>query len=405
MKLSDHLKMATSALLSHKLRSGLTMLGIIIGNASVIGMVAVGEGARKATAEQFEALGPNVLFVSLSSTRVRRTLSSDAKPLLLEDAEAIKQLIPNLTNISPEIQINQLITYQDQILSNSIIGTTPDYLPVRNYEIEKGRFINNIDVQRNQRVVVLGAEIVEKLFNNQDPIGQQIRIKNITFEVIGTLAKKGALFDSNQDNRVIVPITTAQHQLRGWNSPYGIVLNTIALLAKDQESVDAVQFQVKNLMLLRHGTSRENDIKIFSQNSLLNMAEETNAGLKQMLGAIAFISLLVGGIGVMNIMLVSVKERTGEIGLRKALGATPKDILGQFVLEAILLATFGSLVGIGVGLGGVFIAHLFFSIAASVSVPSIIIAVSVSGSVGLFFGVFPAQQAAKLDPIIALKSY
>lgn len=405
MKLSDHLKMATSALLSHKLRSGLTMLGIIIGNASVIGMVAVGEGARKATAEQFEALGPNVLFVSLSSTRVRRTLSSDAKPLLLEDAEAIGQLIPNITNISPEIHINQLITYQDKILSNSITGTTPDYLPVRNFEIEKGRFINNIDVQRNQRVVVLGSEIVEKLFNNQDPIGQQIRIKNTTFEVIGTLAKKGALFDSNQDNKVIVPITTAQNQLRGWNSPYGVVLNTIALLAKDQDSVDAVQFQVKNLMLLRHGTSRENDVKIFSQNSLLNMADETNAGLQQMLGAIALISLLVGGIGVMNIMLVSVKERTGEIGLRKALGATPKDILGQFVLEAILLATFGSLIGVGVGLSGVFIAHVFFSLAASISIPSIIIAVSVSGSVGLFFGVFPAQQAAKLDPIIALKGY
>ncbi|WP_107670079.1 ABC transporter permease [Cyanothece sp. BG0011] len=405
MKLSDHLKMATSALLSHKLRSGLTMLGIIIGNASVIGMVAVGEGARKATAEQFEALGPNVLFVSLSSTRVRRTLSSDAKPLLLEDAEAIGQLIPNITNISPEIHINQLITYQDKILSNSITGTTPDYLPVRNFEIEKGRFINNIDVQRNQRVVVLGSEIVEKLFNNQDPIGQQIRIKNTTFEVIGTLAKKGALFDSNQDNKVIVPITTAQNQLRGWNSPYGVVLNTIALLAKNQDSVDAVQFQVKNLMLLRHGTSRENDVKIFSQNSLLNMADETNAGLQQMLGAIALISLLVGGIGVMNIMLVSVKERTGEIGLRKALGATPKDILGQFVLEAILLATFGSLIGVGVGLSGVFIAHVFFSLAASISIPSIIIAVSVSGSVGLFFGVFPAQQAAKLDPIIALKGY
>ncbi|ACB52438.1 putative ABC transporter permease protein [Crocosphaera subtropica ATCC 51142] len=405
MKLSDHLKMATSAILSHKLRSGLTMLGIIIGNASVIGMVAVGEGARKATAEQFEALGPNVLFVSLSSARVRRTLSSEAKPLLLEDAEAIGELIPNLTNIAPEIHINQLITYQDEILDTSITGTTPDYLPVRNFKIEKGRFINNIDVQRNKRVVVLGAEIVEKLFNNKNPIGKQIRIKNTTFEVIGTLAKKGALFDSNQDNKVIVPITTAQHQLRGWNSPYGIVLNTIALLAKDQNSVDAVKFQVKNLMLLRHGTSRENDVKIFSQNSLLNMAEETNAGLKQMLGAIAFISLLVGGIGVMNIMLVSVKERTGEIGLRKALGATPKDILGQFILEAILLATFGSLLGIKVGLGGVFIAHLFFSIAASISIPSIIIAVSVSGSVGLFFGVFPAQQAAKLDPIIALKSY
>ncbi|MDJ0600246.1 MAG: ABC transporter permease [Crocosphaera sp.] len=405
MRISDHLRMAISSLLSHKLRSGLTMLGIIIGNASVIGMVAVGDGARKATAEQFQALGPNVLFVSLSSGRMKRTLSSEAKPLLLEDAEAIGNLIPNLTNISPEIHINHLITYQDKILDNSITGTTPDYLAVRNYEIAKGRFINHIDVQRHKRVVVLGAEIAEKLFNHHNPIGQQIRIKNITFDVIGTLDKKGALFDSNQDDKVVVPITTAQHQLRGWDSPYGISLNTIALLAKDQDSVDAVKFQVKNLMLLRHGIIKDNELRIFSQNSLLDMAEKTNAELKQMLGAIALISLFVGGIGIMNIMLVSVRERTEEIGLRKALGATQQDILGQFILEAILLATFGSIIGIGTGLGGVIIANVFFSLTTSLSISSIIIAVSVSGSVGLFFGVVPAKQAAKLDPIIALKSY
>ena len=405
MEILDHIQMATSALLSNKLRSSLTMLGITIGNASVIGMVAVGEGARELTAEQFKALGPNVLFVSLSSARVRRTLSSDAKPLLLEDANAIANLVPNLTNISPEIHTDQLITYQDKIFQNSIIGTTPDYLPVRNYEMAQGRFINDIDIQRNKRVVVLGSDIARKLFNNQNPIGQQIRIKNIGFTVIGTLASKGALFDSNQDNKIVVPITTTQHQLRGWNYPHGIPLNTISLLAKDQESVDGIEFQVKNLMLLRHSAIKESDIKIFSQNTLLETAATTNAGLTQMLAAIAVISLLVGGIGVMNIMLVSVKERTQEIGLRKAIGATDKDILGQFILEAILLAIFGSIVGIGVGLGGVILSSVFFSLATSVSGTSIILAVSVSGGVGLFFGVFPAKQAAKLDPIVALKSY
>jgi putative ABC transport system permease protein len=405
MKILDYIKMATSALISNKLRSSLTMLGITIGNASVIGMVAVGEGARKSTAEQFKALGPNVLFVSLSSARVRRTLSSDAKPLLFEDAEAIEQLIPNLTHVSPEIHTSQLITYQDKILNNSVIGTTPDYLPVRNYDIDRGRFINNIDVQRNQRVVVLSADISQQLFNNQNPIGQQIRIRNISFTVVGTLASKGSLFDSNQDNKIIVPLTTAQHQLRGFNSPYGIPINTISLLAKDQESIDGVQFQVKNLMLLRHSAIQESDLKIFSQNALLETAKNTNAGLTQMLGAIAFISLLVGGIGVMNIMLVSVRERTQEIGLRKALGATQIDILGQFILEAVVLAIFGSFVGVTLGLGGVIISTVFFSLATSISTSSIILAVSVSGGVGLFFGIFPAQQAAKLDPIMALKSY
>ena len=176
-------------------------------------------------------------------------------------------------------------------------------------------------------------------------------------------------------------------------------------MAKDQESVNGIEFQIKNLMLLRHGDIKESDVKIFSQNALLETAQTTNAGLTQMLAAIAVISLLVGGIGVMNIMLVSVRERTQEIGLRKAIGATKKDILGQFILEAILLAIFGSIVGIGVGLGGVILSSVFFSLATSVSGTSIILAVSVSGGVGLFFGVFPAKQAAKLDPIVALKSY
>ncbi len=381
------------------------MLGITIGNASVIGMIAVGEGARQLTAEQFQALGPNVIFLSLSSARVRRGLSSEAKPLLLEDAEAIARLVPNLSNIAPEIHTNQLIIHQDKILQNSVTGTTPDYLTVRNYEISKGRFINNIDNQRNKRVVVLSADIARRLFGNQDPIGQSIRIRNITFTIIGILAEKGALFDSNQDNKIIVPITTAQHQLRGWNYPHGIPLNTVSLLAEDENSVDGVSFQIKNLMLLRHNGLQESDIKIFSQNALQETAKNTNQSLEKMLAAIAIISLLVGGIGVMNIMLVSVRERTQEIGLRKAIGATKKDILGQFILEAILLAVAGSFVGISVGLGGVIISSVFFSLATSISLPSIIIAVSVSGGVGLFFGVFPAKQAAQLDPIIALKSY
>ncbi|MGK7938580.1 MAG: ABC transporter permease [Crocosphaera sp.] len=405
MKLVDHLKMATSALLSNKLRSSLTMLGITIGNASVIGMVAVGEGARKLTAEQFQALGPNVIFVSLSSARVRRSLSSEAKPLLLEDAEAIARLVPNLSHIAPEIHTNQLITYQDKIFQNSVIGTTPDYLAVRYYQLKKGRFINNIDRQRNKRVVVLSADIAQKLFGNKEPIGQSIRIRNITFNVIGILANKGSLFDSNQDDKIIVPITTAHYQVRGWNYPHGIPLYTVSLLAENENSIDGINFQIKNLMLLRHNGLQESDIKIFSQNALQKTARNTNQGLEKMLAAIAIISLLVGGIGVMNIMLVSVRERTQEIGLRKAIGATEKDILGQFILEAILLAISGSLVGISVGLGGVIISNVFFSLATSISLPSIIIAVSVSGGVGLFFGVFPAQKAAQLDPIIALKTY
>ncbi|ACK67941.1 protein of unknown function DUF214 [Rippkaea orientalis PCC 8801] len=404
MDIHDHLKMALAALMANKLRSSLTMLGITIGNASVIAMVAIGQGTQKLAAEQFESLGPNVLFVSLGSERVRRDLSSKMKPLLLDDAEAIAKLIPSVSDVSPEIHLSDLITYRDQLFKNGIVGASPDYLLVRNYQLAQGRFINKIDLRRTNRVVVLGAEIAQRLFPKQDPIGQQIRIKNLTFEVIGTLAPKGALFDSNQDNKVIVPLTTAENQLRGQTSPHGIPLTLIAMLAQDQETVPSAEFQVKNLMRLRHPLASEDDINIYSQNALLESASKTNAGLTRMLAAIASISLLVGGIGVMNIMLVSVTERTQEIGLRKALGAQESDILGQFLIEAVLLATLGGAIGVSVGIGGTIIASSVSSLVTSISPVSIIAAITVSGGIGLFFGVFPAKQAAKLDPIIALRS-
>ncbi|MEM8779562.1 MAG: ABC transporter permease [Cyanobacteria bacterium P01_G01_bin.49] len=396
MQIVDHFKMAVSALLSNKLRSSLTMLGITIGNASVIGMVAVGQGAKQLTAEQFQALGPNVLFVSLTPTRIRQNLSAEAKPLLLEDAQAIAKLIPTLTKVAPEIHSSQLIVSPDKILDNSIIGTTPEYLQVKNHQLSQGRFINDIDIERSRRVVVLGTDIAAELFPQQNILGQQIRIKNINFSVIGILAPKGSLFDSNQDNKVIIPLTTSQYQLRGRTSPYGIALNVISMLAKDKESVKQAEFQVKNLLQLRHTIINPDDIKIYSQNALLETADRTNTGLTRMLAAIASISLLVGGVGVMNIMLVSVSERTQEIGLRKAVGATEWDILWQFLLEAILLAIFGGMIGIGMGVGVVSVASITSSLATSISGVSIIVAVSVSGGIGLFFGVFPAKQAAKI---------
>lgn len=403
MEIVDRFNMALSALLGNKLRSGLTMLGITIGNASVIGMVAVGQGAKQLTAEQFQSLGPNVLFVSLTPTRIRRGLSAEAKPLLLEDAEAIAKLIPTLTEVAPEIHISHLIASSQTILNNSIVGTTPEYLRVRNHHVAQGRFINSVDLRQNNRVVVLGAEIAQQLFPYQNPIGKPIRIKNISFNVIGVLAPKGSLFDSNQDDKAIVPLTTAQYQLRGRTSPYGIPLDVVSMLVAEQDSIKQAEFQVKNLLQLRHTMIEPDDIKIFSQNTLLETATQTNQGLTRMLAAIAIIALLVGGIGVMNIMLVSVTERTQEIGLRKALGATEGDILWQFLLEAILLATIGGVVGIMVGIGGITVANIAFSVATSLSGESIILAVTVSGSIGLFFGVVPAKQAAKLDPIVALR--
>jgi putative ABC transport system permease protein len=405
MEILENVKMAFSALLANKLRSSLTMLGIAIGNASVIAMVAVGQGAQKLAAEQFASLGPNVLFVSLSSARIRRTSSDQARPLVFKDAEAIAQQVSTVTAVAPEIQGTLVIAYGNQRFNNPTIGTTPEYLTVRHFKIAQGRFLNDIDLRRNNRVVVLGAAIAQRLFAQQNPIGQLLRINNTSFEVVGVLAAKGSLFGADQDDKAIVPLTTMSNQLVGHRSVYGVPLSLISILARDEQSVKAAQFQIKNLLQLRHPESRDDDIKISPQNDLIAIANETNEGLTRMLAAIASISLLVGGIGVMNIMLVSVTERTQEIGLRKALGAREQDILVQFLIEAVILATMGGITGILVGVGGVTVASQVSALATSLSPVSIVVAVGVSGAIGLFFGVIPAQRAANLDPIVALRQF
>lgn len=403
MDLNETLKMAWSALVANKLRSGLTMLGIAIGNASVIAMVAIGQGAQRLAAEQFESLGPNVLFVTMTSARVRRSLSARAKPLLWDDAKAIAKSVPNISAIAPEFQTDQLLSFQDKNFSNGIIGTTPEFLAVRNYEMAKGRFLSETDLSHNARVIILGAEIAKRLLGKTPPIGQIVKVRNISFEVVGVLKPKGILFGSNQDNRAIIPLTTMSRQVVGRSSPYGVLLNTISIKTADPLALKSAAFQITNLMRLRHAEAGEDDISIYPQNSLIEIATETNNGLSRMLAAIASVSLLVGGIGVMNIMLVSVSERTEEIGLRKALGAQEKDILGQFLVEAVLLAALGGVIGVTVGIGGTITASKVSPLATQISPLSVVIAIAVSGSIGLVFGVVPAQRAAQLDPIIALR--
>jgi putative ABC transport system permease protein len=404
MAILETIKMAFSALFANKLRSSLTMVGIAVGNASVIAMVAVGEGAQKMAAEQFESLGPKVLYVSLTSKRVRRVISGSIKPLVLDDAEAIATQVPTVAEVAPEIHSSQLITYRQQTLDSSIVGTTPTYLFVRNFQMAQGRFLSEVDLQKNHRVTILGAEIAEQLFGQQSPLGKQIRIKQMSFQVIGVLAPKGLLFGSNQDDKAIIPLTTMSNQLLGRMSPYGIPLSVIAVAARDKESVNAAQFQVENLVRLRHQARKEDEVRIYPQTAVIEMAEATNQGLTMMLAAIAGISLFVGGIGVMNIMLVSVTERTQEIGLRKAIGAREQDILVQFLVEAIILATTGGIVGIALGVGGIAIASAVSPLYTSLSPIAIVGAVSTSGSIGLLFGVLPAKRAAKLDPIVALRT-
>jgi putative ABC transport system permease protein len=402
MEIAENLKMAFSALMANKLRSGLTMLGIAIGNASVIAMVGVGEGARHLAVQQFEALGPNVLFVSTTTRNLRRTIPNP-RPMTYEDAQAITAQVPSIEAVSPEINRQQVLSHGGKTTNNPIVGVGPEYLLVRNRQLAKGRFIMESDLRRDNRVIVLGAELAKMLFGNRNPIGETIRLKEMSFEVIGVLQAKGSLFDTNQDDRGLIPLTTMSNQVLGRRSIYGVALTQMAILAKDRQSMNAAQFQVDNLLRMRHQVSDEGYVQVVPQTAVLQMATDTSDGLTRMLASIASISLIVGGIGVMNIMLVSVTERTQEIGLRKALGARERDIQGQFLIESVILATSGGIIGIALGIQGMFLAGVFAALTTSVSVPAIVLALGVSSTIGLIFGVVPARRAAKLDPIIALR--
>jgi putative ABC transport system permease protein len=404
MDLFESGKMAVKTLAANKLRSTLTMLGIIIGNSSVIAMIGIGQGAQRLAAEQFESLGPNVLFVTPGAREARNRTTDFPRTLVLEDAKAIASQVPSIREVAAQRQSQLPIVYRNLNSNSLVVGTTPEFLSVRSFDMAKGRFITDQDVERNTLVVALGAEIATKFFGNRDPIGEQIRIKGINFQVIGVLQAKGSFLGSNQDDAAYIPISTQANRLAGRTSPYGLDLTFISITAKDEASIRAAEFQITNLLRLRHKITAEDDFTVQTQKDILRIVGTITGGLTAMLAAIAAISLLVGGIGIMNIMLVSVTERTSEIGLRKAIGASQQDILIQFIIEAVILSAMGGLLGTVVGAGGIALVGTFSPLKAAISPMAIALAVGVSGTIGLFFGVFPARQAAKLDPIVALRS-
>jgi len=404
MNLFESFKMATSTLFANKMRSSLTMLGIIIGNASVIAMVGVGEGTKNLASEQFESLGPNVMFIVPGSEEERRTTFTRPRTLVWADAIAIADQVPSVREVAPQVSANALITYRNRNGNEQVLGTTPEYLTVRSFEIDQGRFFSNTDVQRNQRVTVLGAEIAEKFFPGQNPLGKKIRVKNINLEVIGVLQAKGAFLGNNQDRVVYAPLTTMANQIVGNTSPYGTGVSFISIAAKDESSIRAAKLQIENLLRLRHKITGQDDFSVRTQKDVLQIVGTITSGLTVLLASIAGISLLVGGIGVMNIMLVAVTERTKEIGLRKAVGAKEADILWQFLIEATILSATGGTVGTVIGITGIIIIGAVSPLTPTISPVAILLAVGVSGVIGLFFGVFPARAAAKLDPIVALRS-
>ena len=396
--------MATSTLVANKMRSSLTMLGIVIGNASVIAMVGIGQGAKNLASEQFESLGPNVLFISPGSREERRTTFDTPRTLVWSDAIAIAEQVPSVDSVAPQVSSNQLITYGNSNASEQVVGTTPEYLTVRSFVVEQGRFFNDVDLKRNQKVVVLGSEIAEDFFPRQDPLGKKIRVKNVNLEIIGVLESKGAFLGNNQDRTIYLPLTTMVSQIVGNNSPYGTGVSFISVAAIDENSIRAAQVQIENLLRLRHNITDKDDFSVNTQKDVLEIVNTITSGLTVLLTAIAGISLLVGGIGVMNIMLVAVTERTREIGLRKAIGAKSRDILWQFLIEATILSAAGGAVGTVLGIAGIVIVGAVSPLAPTISPVAIVLAVGISGGIGLFFGVFPARAAAKLDPIVALRS-
>jgi putative ABC transport system permease protein len=320
LPMAETVGMALSTLRSNRLRSLLTMLGIVIGNASVITLVGVGRGAQNLAEGQLSNLGANVLFVVPGSNDTRRQGIDFPKTLVLEDAEAIAQQVPSVSRVAPQITLSEVVQAGSASSSASVLGVTPEFLPVRQFDLKLGRFFSGNDLDSARNVAVIGPDLAEKMFPGQDALGQTLRIRNQAFEVIGVLDPKGAVFGQNQDENAYIPLSTMVSKLSGRDPTYGVSLNFISVEARDAESINAAAFQITNLLRQRHRILREDDFAVRSQKDALTIVSTITGGLTLMLGAIGGVSLLVGGIGIMNIMLVAVSERTAEIGLRKAWG-------------------------------------------------------------------------------------
>ena len=404
LPLRETVGMALDTLRSNRLRSLLTMLGIVIGNASVITLVGVGKGAQNLAEGQLSSLGANVLFVVPGRNDTRRQGIETPKTLVLEDARAISEQVPSVRKVAPQITLSEVMQSGSQSLSATVSGVTPEFLPVRSFEISQGRFLSASDLAAARRVAVIGPDLRAKLLPTGSAIGRQLRIRDQSFEVIGVLEPKGAVFGSNQDEAAYIPLTSMVSRLSGRDPTYGVVLSFISVEALDEKSTGAAAFQITNLLRQRHRILRDDDFAVRSQKDAQQIVGTITGGLTLMLAAIGAISLLVGGIGIMNIMLVSVSERTEEIGLRKALGARSGDVLQQFLIESLVLASLGGVIGSGLGLGAVTLVAALTPLPAAIAAPAVLGTVLLSGSIGLIFGVLPARRAARLDPIVALRS-
>jgi len=406
MIISDLFQETYSALLSNKARSGLTVLGIVIGIGSVIAMVSVGQGAQSSIESSIQSIGSNLLIVMPSFQRGVGTQVSagrgSARTLKQEDADAIQKEITLIKALAPELSSRYQITAKGTNTNTSVIGTVAAYLVVRKVEIAEGSFISEQNVRSLSKVAVLGPTTRDDLFgeNATGVIGKTIRINKIDFKVIGVTKAKGGSGFSNQDDMIFIPLSTAQRFLAGSN-----YLSTIYMEIVDPKSMTVAQEQITSLLLSLHSISNPElaDFSIMNQADIVASASSITDTLTILLGSIAGISLIVGGIGIMNMMLTTVTERTREIGLRKAIGAKKKDISLQFLTESVMLTFIGGIVGILLGWILSYAVTYFSSITTKVSLTSILLAVGVSAAIGIIFGYYPARRAAGLNPIEALR--
>lgn len=397
---------ALRALRVNKMRSALTMLGIIIGVGAVITMIAVGSGAKARIAEQIASMGSNLLIVlSGSATSGGMRFGAGTVPTLtVEDAKAILNEIPAVRYVAPNQSGVAQVVYGNQNWSTIVNGTYPEILEIREWPLSSGRSFSQQELDGAAKVCILGKTVAENLFGAIDPVGQIVRIKKIPFTVIGVLSPKGqSTWGQDQDDTIFVPLSTAQKKLFGTAFP-GMV-RTITVQAKGPEYVEEAERQITELLRQRHRIqpSQENDFSVRNLTEVMSSAERSAETMSYLLGAIASISLLVGGIGIMNIMLVSVTERTREIGIRMAVGAKSRDILLQFLIESLVLSTMGGTIGILLGMAGTLVLSALTQWPTLFSVRAILLAFLFSGCVGVFFGFYPARKAALLNPIEALR--
>jgi putative ABC transport system permease protein len=406
MFIKDNLEETYNALSANKIRSFLTILGIVIGVGSVIAMLAIGQGSKSSIESNIQSIGSNMILVSPGAQRGPGTMVSSgrgsAKSLTLADAEAIKTEINNIKAVSPEVSGRYQITAKGLNTNTQVYGATADYQEVRNLEISEGLFINEQNYTNNAKVAVIGPTVRDDLFgeNAEGVPGQKVRINNMEFTVVGITKAKGGTGFNNQDDIIYIPLSTAQRFLTG--NEY---LNSISVSAIDAESTTAVQQDITELLLTRHNIAdaANADFNTLNQTDLIATATSVTNTLSLLLAAVASISLIVGGIGIMNMMLTSVTERTKEIGLRKAIGAEKKEINTQFLTEAITLTFLGGIFGIILGWLVAYGVYKFANIATKVSMSSILLAFGVSAFIGIVFGYYPARRASKLNPIEALR--